>query len=396
MAARLFLPFLALCLVVGLAFGRQVAVAFGAIGVLAAVYLLSIYWSRRAARALRCRRRFVDRAFTGESIPVELIVENTGPLPVSWLAMDEVVPSYLGESPAPQVFGLRGHEERRFTYAVDCRRRGYHALGPLRVETGDLLGFDTGARDLQEPSRLIVYPRIVPLEKLGLPTASALAALPAPRALFEDPGRVIGVREYEPRDSMRRIHWKATMRTGELLVKQYQRAISRDTLICLDLDLKGYALRQRNQAIETAISVAASLAHHIVTREHLAAGLATDALDPLVGESVPIALPSRPREDQLISILEVLARVQAASGDHVAAVLRRGTVELAYGSTVVLITGSLDDELSAAVVGVKRAGHAVAVILVQPAGEHGGVSGVGGVPIYRVAAGDGAIVEGSP
>ncbi|NIN74493.1 MAG: DUF58 domain-containing protein, partial [Xanthomonadales bacterium] len=98
------------------------------------------------------------------------------------------------------------------------------------MQTGDLLGIERRSVARAEPSYLTVYPRVVPLQKLGLPTRSPLVALPAGAHLFEDPARVMGVRDYQPGDSPRRIHWTATASAGRLLVKQYQPAIARETL----------------------------------------------------------------------------------------------------------------------------------------------------------------------
>lgn len=363
-----FFPFfLFLLLLVVVFFKSNVFIAGSVIGFLFLLYVLSRFWARRGAAALTVQRAFVDRSFAGEQVTVELIVENTGLLPIAWVEMEEIMPPSLGEAVFPvQVFSLGPHQTKRFSYTVACRRRGYYELGPLRAQTGDLFGFETRVAQLREASRLIVYPRVLPLKRLSLPTASALAALPTPSALFEDPTRIVGVREYTPRDSLRRVHWLASARTGTLQVKQYQRAIARDTLICLDLDLKGYELAQRNEAIERAIVVAASLAHHMIAQERLPAGLATDARDPLAGVVTRITIPPHAEWHHLIAILEVLARVEAASACPFAELLRREGTALSYGSTVVAIAGRLDEAVAAALLDLQRSGHAVTVILVQP------------------------------
>jgi uncharacterized protein (DUF58 family) len=179
-----------------------------------------------------------------------------------------------------QAVTVAGRGRRAWTYTLTCRQRGYYRLGPLRLQTGDLLGMEQRSLLVREPRHLTVYPRIVALEQLGLPTRSALTTLPARTPLFEDPSRIMGVRSYQAGDSPRRIHWPATARTGSLLVKQYQPAIARETHICLDLCLRDYLLRERHTATEMAIVAAASLAHHIVVREGLPAGLAVVGVVP--------------------------------------------------------------------------------------------------------------------
>lgn len=379
------LPFLLLLL--ALAVILRIDVFFTIVWLLLGLYVLSRLWVRRAVQHLRVVRHFTDRVFSGEEVPVDLVIKNGSRLPVPWLEVSESIPLDLREGLFPeQVVALKGREERHFRYTLHGRRRGYYQLGPLRLQTGDLLGVDERYLNVPEPRRLIVYPRVVPLQRLGLPTRSALVTLPARTPLFEDTSRILGIRDYRPGDSPRRMHWPATARTGRLVVKQYQPAIARETLLCLDLDLAAY-MRQRQEGSEMAVVVAASLANHMVVQEGLPVGLATEAIDPLVGgERRRLVIPPHEGRAQLMAILEVLARVQLAPGHGFAQLLRQESFHLAWGATLVAITGSVDDELAATLLYLKRSGHAAAVILVQPdviaAGQEMG--SLAGVPVYRV------------
>jgi uncharacterized protein (DUF58 family) len=234
------------------------------------------------------------------------------------------------------------------------------------MKSGDLLGMERTSTYQVAPDHLIVYPRVVALQQLGLPTRSPLAALTARSPLFEDPSRVIGVRDYQRGDSPRRIHWTATASARRLLVKQYQPAIARDTLICLDLDKEGYQQRQRYTATELAITVAASVANHIIVREGLAAGLATEAQDPLLDDQRRFFLPPRTERAHLMSLLEVLARVQMATATAFTDWLRRTSMRLGWGATLLVITGHESAELLDTLVYLRRAGFAVALVLIQP------------------------------
>jgi uncharacterized protein (DUF58 family) len=304
------------------------------------------------------------------------------------MEVTESVPLDLREDAMPtDVISLAGHEEKHLAYTLRCRRRGYYRLGPLRIEAGDVLGIEQVVMAADEPKPMIVYPQVVPLQRLGLPTRSALVTLPSRLPLFEDPTRVMGVRDYQEGDSPRRIHWTATARTGRLVVKQYQPAIARETLICLDMGFRSYEVRRRHDSIELAVVVAASLASYMMEREHLPVGLATDALDPLDEVRRRITLPPGSERARLMSLLEILARVQAVPEGSFADLLRRESLGLAWGSTLLAVTGSIDDELGQTLLYLKRSGHAVAVILVEPERLRAGVAQeerVPGVPVHRV------------
>ena len=381
-----FVPFLLILFVIA-AFLR-VDFFFTIVYLFFAVYLMSRLWIRRTVKHLHVQRRFADRAFCGEQVTVDTVVHNTGWLPIPWLEVHESLPIELTVPPFyREVVSLAPRERRHFRYTLHCHRRGYYRIGPLKMQTGDLLGIAGQIQTQVAPEHVIVYPRVVPLQQLGLPTRSPQVALPARSHLFEDPARVMGVRDYQRGDSLRRIHWTATASAGRLLVKQYQPAIARETLICLDLDEAGYELRRRYTATELAIVTAASIANHIIVREGLPAGLITEALDPLSEDQSQFLLPPRSERAHLMSLLEVLARVQVATGTSFVDLLRRTSVKLSWGATVSVITGRESEELLDTLLYLRRAGFAVALILIRstrPSAELQKRADLLGVPIHRI------------
>jgi uncharacterized protein (DUF58 family) len=380
------LPFLLILLVIAALL--RVDFFFTIVYLILLVYLVSRVWMRLASRGLHVSRRFVDHAFLGDQVTVRLQVRNATWLPLPWLFVHESLPVEMGVANGFQrVVGMGPRGRRTLEYELRCRKRGYFDVGPLSMETGDLLGM-ARQRRLQLPrEHMIVYPRVLPLQVLGLPTRSPQVALRARSPLFEDPSRVMGVRDYQRGDSPRRIHWTATASTGRLLVKRYQPAIARETLICLDMDRDGYGQRQRYDASELAIVVAASLANHIVVQEGLPVGLMTQALDPLVDETVRFYLAPRRERAHLMHVLEVLARIQMAQGVPLAGLLRRGRGGLSWGSTVVVITGKETTALFDNLVQLRQAGFAVSLVLVKPGRPSAGLQQQAArvsVPIHRI------------
>jgi uncharacterized protein (DUF58 family) len=363
---------------------------FTIIYLLAAVYLISRLWMVRAAANLVVERRFVDRAFLGDEVQVELRVRNRGWLPVPWVLVRESLPVDLVSPPLLQkALGLGPGEEERLHYSLNCRRRGYYPLGPLQFSTGDLLGIHESRQRQIEAEYLIIYPRVVPLERLGLPTQSPLVVLRAQSPLFEDPARIMGVRDYEVGDSPRRIHWTATASAGRLLVKQYEPAIARDTFICLDLGRDAYDPRHHFHATELAIVTAASIANHVVVREGLPVGLASYAWDPLVEEHVRFSLPLHKGRGHLMSLLEVLARVERTKkeGQPFGDLLRQESLRLPWGATLIVISGSEDPALFESLAQLRRSGFSIALILVQApliSTPLQGRAELLNIPLYRV------------
>lgn len=360
-----FAPFLLVLFIIAILL--RVNFFFTILYLFVALFVLSRLWSRRRAERVVVQRRFENRAHFGDHLTVDVSVRNIGWLPIPWLELHESLPLDLVMSSfKARVISLGPHEESHLSYTLHCRKRGYYPLGPLTLRSGDLLGIEQITAEQVAADPLIVYPRLVPLPQLGLPTRSPLAVLPTRTPLFEDPSRIRGVRDYVRGDSPQRIHWTASASAGRLLVKQYQPAIARETLICLDLNAEDYEPRQRYTATELAIVVAASVANHIIVREGLGVGLAAEAIDPLLDDQVCYYLPPRSERAHLMSLLEVLARVQITDAASFADLLRRESVRLAWGATLLVITGRESPELFDTLLYLKRAGFAVALVLVQP------------------------------
>jgi len=88
-----------------------------------------------------------------------------------------------------------------------------------------------------------------------------------------------------------------------------------------------------------------------------------------------------------MSLLEVLARVDVAAVIPFAELLRRESVRLSWGATLVVITGRESEPLFDTLVYLRRAGFAVALILIQPGRPSAGLrqrADLMGVAVHRV------------
>ena len=213
------------------------------------IYILGRWWSQKALRGLTVRRALNHRLFLGESTQVTLEFVNPSVLPVVWLQVHDSFPVLLG---APgffrQVFSLGSYGRAAFSYTVEGRRRGYHTIGPLALHSGDIFGLSERQTRRLAAEYLIVYPKIVPLTRVGLPSRAPLGALRHSRPIYEDPSRILGKRNYVSGDSLRRVDWKATAAIGRLQVKLYEPSIALETAIFLNLNLAEYPARTRLDA----------------------------------------------------------------------------------------------------------------------------------------------------
>src|SRR5579859_8189564 len=254
-----FVPFLLILFVLGVVL--RIDFFFTIFYLFTGIYLLSRFWIGSIKTGLHADRRVTSHAFIGDPVTLELTIKNRSWLPIPWVELMVTLPAELTTPWQPELARLNPNDEQSLSHSFIPHKRGYYPVGQLSIASGDVFGIVPRFQFRMAPDYVTVYPRIVPLQALGLPTRSPLAVLPSPMPLFEDTSRMIGVRSYMPGDSPRHIHWTASASAGELLVKRYQPAIARDTLIFLDMSRSNYV--QPIFGMELAIVATASIAHHI-------------------------------------------------------------------------------------------------------------------------------------
>lgn len=334
--------------------------------VLGGVWIFSHWWIRRVLGQLDVFRVMTDHAFLGEKPTVKLRFINHSWLPLAWLQVQEQIPLDLKDvSEYNKIVTIASRSTLEHEYQLYCKRRGYYSVGPLQLRTGDLFGFVNGARQENNSIAMTVYPQVLPLEKLGLPSRSPFGILSSRQRLFEDPARVAGVRSYTSGDSQRAIHWKASAREDELLVKKFQPAIALNVALVLDLNRDAYPYRGEIGFSEWAIVVAASLASHLISQRQ-AVGLISNGVDAVTEQPMP-AIGARTGQGHLMTILSTLARAE----------MQRNTVELAdwlpkqlvgmeWGATIILITPKVTDTTLWALHHAYRRGSNVIALVCAP------------------------------
>lgn len=368
------LPYLLIALL-ALALLLRLDFVFYIVYVVGGLWLLARWITPRGLAAIQVRRQFVDHAFLGERIPVSLEISNPSWLPLPWLRVSETRPLELAASEhLNRIYTVRPRDRAVINYELHCVRRGYYPVGPLLLSAGDLFGF-SDARGREEARQyLTVYPRIVPLARLALPSPLPHGALAAARRIFEDPARLRGLRDYQPGDTRRHIHWKASAHTETLLVKQFSPAISLESMVLLNLNSREYHRQRIYSASEWAIVVAASVATYLESMRQ-ATGLAANGRDPLAtgagGQHPPFIAP-RPGRPHLMKQLETLARIEVADRDEpFVQWAQRVAASLAWGATVLAITPTADEALCQGFHRLVRAGMNVVLLVVEPHANFG-------------------------
>ena len=316
---------------------------------------------------------------------VDVTLRVIGPRRVPWMRLTDSFPFSLGPS-TRWVTSLDAGRVRTHVASFTATARGLHLIGPTTVATGDSFGLRRVQATLVPSKPILVYPRIVSLEDLTVAAGAPLPLIPTTVPLYADPTRVVGVRDYQPGDPFRAIHWTASAASGDLLVKKHHPGVAREVVLAVDLTRDSHPAPGRRRSAELAVTAAASIAHHLVTVRREAVGLRLAGRDVPTGEeTVGEVTPGRD-EHRLTTILEGLARADiSAEADGTALLDPSG---LGFGSSVVLFTGVLARDHVVAGMGLARLGISMTAV-VTASEQHRGAwedeMREVGVPIRSVA-----------
>ena len=328
------------------------------------VYVFGRWWTEHSITRVSIDLLYSRRAFLNSIVPIQLKVENHSILPAVWLQLHVSLPvALISPSFFQQVVSLGPRQKNLLEFKVRANKRGYYSIGPTYVQAGDLIGLSKELERQVPADYLIVYPMIYPLQHLKLPSRSPFGTIRHSSPIYEDPSRVMGKRDYQVGDSLRRVDWKATASTGRMQVKIFEPSISLETSLFLSLNTEDYDIQTLYDATETAITTAASIASWAAGKKQNV-GLYSNGLDPLA-ENAPVhPIPSRKGINHLMTILDCLARIQAGPSIPFVQLLRQSIPGLAWGTTLVLITGHQDNTILDELFQAQRAGLNAVIILV--------------------------------
>lgn len=289
--------------------------------------------------------------------------------------------SQAGRMELTHYFPMAWYEKVTRRYRVHCPQRGVYTYGPARVTVGDLLGLRETETTFPETDTLIVYPRVLPLDKPGIPSAQLLGEIRTRGSLHQDPILTVGVRDYSSGDSLKHIHWKTSARTGHLSTKVYEPTTSMD--MCIFLDVRTTIppmIGNMPHLTELGIITCASLCYR-TAEDGFRVGLYINEWRFRPGEVV--RLPPSRHTGQMPLVLEHLARIQPLPNECIpmGTLVLNESAGLPWGSTVVVISAAPTEGLLSALARVKRAGRPAALIVVGDAGVPLRREGLG---IYRV------------
>lgn len=225
---------------------------------------LVVCWVLVAASAGRVEvTRTVQPAqpVAGDPLTVTLRVTNGSLLPGLQVSLDGAA----GPLAAPQrpldVETLGPHGQRLVVSGPWPARRGVHHLPAMTVVAEDPLGLVRARRRAGEPLALTVPPRLAQLASWEVASGAGVrGAARGRRAPVAGATEFRGIRPHSPGEPLNRVDWKATARTGSLMLREFEDAGDGDVAVLFNGPSRTATDGRPDEVFELGVQAAGSIA----------------------------------------------------------------------------------------------------------------------------------------
>ncbi len=245
-----------------------------AVFVLALPLMSAVGVARRRFRLSTRRTVTPPRVPRGGGADVLLEVTNADRRAGGLWLLTEPLPAELGPAPTYVLERLPAGATAPLHYRVSGSRRGRYALGPLRLRLVDPFGLVMRSVSGADAASLLVVPRVRPLAPGGLTGGSGSNGDGARRSIAVHGEDDVSTRTYRHGDDLRKVHWRATARTGELMVRLEERPWRSSATLLLDTRARAHLIAPHGASAATGELPADSLEWLVEAAASIGSGLA--------------------------------------------------------------------------------------------------------------------------
>lgn len=239
------------------------------------------------------------------------------------------------------VFCVLGNQKITRQLTFRAQKRGYFELLSLELVAKDLFMTGFFAENIRNRAHLYVYPEAMRGVEIDTLSMTLLGEIQVRKNLLEDPFIFNGIREYTRGDTMNRVNWKASARTGDLMVNQFNH--SSDQYIKILLNLEPNTMNRPEELLEVSIRLASELSGRYL-RDNVPVMFASNGIDKVSKQVSTVERGSSIEHHTTIN--QCLARIEKSAGNDVFMAyldeaINRGEKNISY----VVISSYYRDEL---------------------------------------------------
>ncbi|MEO0409307.1 MAG: DUF58 domain-containing protein [Cyanobacteria bacterium P01_A01_bin.135] len=210
-------------------------------GILMALLVISTLLTKQSLSGLQVKRSPLPPVHVGDKVYVAVTLLNAHPQPKRLLQAIDHPPDALQTPQTPPTTAIAqvaGQGQYHWTYEAMARRRGVYRWEAVSLRTASPLGLLWRCQTAKAPSRLIIYPQVLPLSHCSL--LNGLAGLgqqssPGQALTPATTGILRSLRPYRWGDPMRLVHWRSSARYGELRSRELEDPLGhRQITVALD------------------------------------------------------------------------------------------------------------------------------------------------------------------
>ena len=195
---------------------------------------------------LTLQRHFSRKAvFEGERGEMTEIVTNASLIPIIWIRLESSIANALqfteqtdlelnGDRHIQSLFTLLPRQRIIRRYPVLFRRRGAYSVSSSALTAGDVTGMCRIMKEQACRADILVWPKLIPDRNLPSLLLGTIGQWRLAHPLSEDPFLIRGLREYQPGDPVRSIHWPTTAKTGRVHIALHDPSSGTRLLVLLN------------------------------------------------------------------------------------------------------------------------------------------------------------------
>lgn len=272
-------------------------------GILMVSVLWETFYKAQWAKNVTVKLWFeTDAVYAGQETKLYEVIENRKNMPVPVLEVgfhtrkeldfadieNTNVSDYLYKR---DVFSVLGRQKITREIPVKCIKRGRYIASDADITTFTLLHTKRYSKSIGTEAEIYVYSKMTDVSEIVTVCERMLGTLQCAKRLYEDPFAFRTIRNYTIDDPMKTINWKASAKTGSLMVNTFDSVQSQKAMVFLDVEDNG--ILKHEDLVEESIAVAATIIRKLL-RQNIEVGFVYN------GKNAEVFMPSNDRSHRIV------------------------------------------------------------------------------------------------
>jgi uncharacterized protein (DUF58 family) len=358
-------------------------ILFLLLGIFIVTWICELYYRKKWSDRLIVRLWFeTDRVYAGNDTKLYEVIENRKRMPIPVLEVGFHTRKELDFADTENtnvsdfiykrdVFSVLGKQKITREISVKCKKRGKYQVSDADITSYSLLYGRHYSQSFETSAQIYVYPKNTDVSDVMTICERMLGNLQCAKRLYEDLFSFRTIRDYTTDDPMKNVNWKASAKTGSLMVNTFDSVQSQKAMVFLDIEDSG--IMKYEDLVEESISIAATVIRKL-SRQSTEVGFVYNA-DTNIGT---VLLPTN-KKGELAKVEKTLAEYDKKNNEHpnkienvISCVLEENT--LSEDTLLIFITKNFNENILET---IKKKAKDYQSLVVVPAfrGETDGVDG---------------------